>query len=47
LAHATRSSINSLRPRLRVLIEQGALAPTAPPQSRNRRYRPLINPKYS
>ncbi|MDJ0339647.1 ATP-binding protein [Cryobacterium sp. PH31-O1] len=39
LATITQSSTNSLRPRLRVLIEQGALVPTAPPQSRNRRYR--------
>ncbi|SEN53327.1 ATP-binding protein [Cryobacterium luteum] len=39
LVTITQSSTNSLRPRLRVLIEQGALVPTAPPQSRNRRYR--------
>ncbi len=39
LAQLTGSSTNSLRPRLRVLIEQGALWPTAPTQSRRRRYR--------
>ncbi|RJT89102.1 transcriptional regulator [Cryobacterium melibiosiphilum] len=47
LVDATHSSTNSLRPRLRVLIEQGAITPTAPPQSRNRRYRRPVDPKYS
>lgn len=39
IAQLTGSSVNSLRPRVRVLVGQGALIATAPPQSRNRRYR--------
>jgi len=39
IALMTGSTVNSLRPRVRVLVEQGALIATAPPQSRNRRYR--------
>lgn len=39
LAAALGTSPNSLRPRIRVLVEQGALWPTAPPQSKLRRYR--------
>ncbi|TXK18832.1 ATP-binding protein [Homoserinibacter sp. GY 40078] len=33
------STPNAIRPRLRVLIDQGAVVPTAAPQSKNRRYR--------
>jgi len=39
LAELADSTVNALRPRLRVLIDQGAVVPTAPPQSKNRRYR--------
>lgn len=39
LAEELGSTANALRPRLRVLVEQGALLPTAPPQSKRRKYR--------
>ncbi len=39
IAERTGTSANTLRPRLRVLVEEGALIATAPAQSRNRRYR--------
>lgn len=39
LAATLGTTPNSLRPRLRVLIDQEALIPTAPPQSKNRKYR--------
>ncbi|MGB3910557.1 MAG: ATP-binding protein [Pseudolysinimonas sp.] len=38
LAILAESTPGSLRPRLRVLVDQGAIDPTAAPQSRNRRY---------
>ncbi|WP_430647258.1 ATP-binding protein [Agromyces sp. GXS1127] len=39
IAERVSSSPNALRPRLRVLVSQGALVPTAPRTSRRRRYR--------
>jgi ATP-dependent DNA helicase RecG len=39
LALLAESTPGSLRPRLRVLVDQGAIEATAAPQSRNRRYR--------
>ncbi|HEY5225081.1 MAG TPA: ATP-binding protein [Microbacteriaceae bacterium] len=39
LAEIIGLSANTLRPRLRVLVEQGAVIATAPPQSKRRRYR--------
>lgn len=39
IAAALEVSLGSLRPRLRKLVESGEVTPTAPPTSRNRRYR--------
>ncbi|MEV1129003.1 ATP-binding protein [Agromyces sp. NPDC049794] len=39
IAERVNSTPNAVRPRLRVLVAQGALIPTAPPTSRRRRYR--------
>lgn len=38
VADATGKSVNSLRPILRKLVQSGQVEPTAPPQSRHRRY---------
>ncbi|MEH0147976.1 ATP-binding protein [Corynebacterium sp. Q4381] len=39
IAEALGITLGSLRPRLRKLIDAGEISPTAPPTSRNRRYR--------
>jgi ATP-dependent DNA helicase RecG len=38
IVDATQSSVGAVRPRVRVLVDQGALLATAPPTSKNRRY---------
>lgn len=39
IADRLNVSVNSLRPKLRAMVEDGQIIPTAPPTSRNRKYR--------
>jgi len=39
IAHRLNVSVNSLRPKLRAMVEDEKIIPTAPPTSRNRKYR--------
>nr|WP_197517505.1 ATP-binding protein [Microbacterium karelineae] len=43
IAARVQRTLPTVRPRLRVLVEEGALIATAPPTSRNRRYRPGVS----